>query len=456
MSNNLYMDIEEKLWKIIDGWRANGVTISDAVRSVLYLLTLKKIFKESMSNVAEKDSQIVINHLSPIFYEAKEKDYTDLVTKSGELIEKRYGLQPGFFGSFFANVSNFESWKTTLNASIQKIKEIPDDEDAILSAVLTLIMTRGLQPETYRTAPLISNTSLAEVLNVVLNVQNGDSFMDGTIGCGISALRCVKGTDASIDGMDINVSVLQIATLYMILSGRKKFELKVGDFTLAKSTKKYDKIAMDIPFAIKTGEYIGEQIAISNKWLDGAQGRDLDILLVGKALEVLNENGRAAIVVPNSFLSRSGKASRILREKILEKRMLKAVINLPALHFETGARSSVLLLEKNDDKILFIDIDSIQMPSFQRNRREVRVLTPEGRDMLINLLETKEEIKSISAFVDVQQVKEKQFDFSPVRYVAIKEGLSFRDMQTLNNELKLLYAELEEIEKENSKIKLFN
>ena len=46
-----------------------------------------------------------------------------------------------------------------------------------------------------------------------------------------------QGVAKLIDGMDINVSVLQIATLYMILSGRKKFELKVGDFTLAKSTK---------------------------------------------------------------------------------------------------------------------------------------------------------------------------------------------------------------------------
>ena len=136
--------------------------------------------------------------------------------------------------------------------------------------------------------------------------------------------------------------------------------------------------------------------------------------------------------------------------------MLKAVISLPAVHSEPSVRSSILLLEKNDDKIQFIDMDSIQMPSFQKNRREVRSLTPDGKKKLLYLLETGEQIKGISALVEVQKVKENEFDFSPIKYVAVKEKLVFRDIQTINNDLKVLRKELEEIESENGKMKLFN
>ncbi len=455
LSNNMYVDMEEKIWKIIDGWRTKGITISDSLRSVLYLLTLKKMFKESIGNVSEEDSQTIIKYLSPMFLGAEVEDYNELLVNSGKLIEERYGLQAGFFSNFFADMSNLEPWKETLNVSIKKIMDMPDAEEDVISDVIKKIMLKVFLPE-FRMASVISSSSVAELLKVIVNVQDGDKFCDGTVGCGISAVECVRGTDASIQGMDSKIFVLQIAALYMILSGIKKFKLKVGDFTLEPSMRKYSKIAMDIPFAAKTGDYIGEQLAICDKWLNGAQGKDLDVLIVAKALDVLEEEGRAALTVPNSFLSRSGKASKILREKIIEKNMLKAVISLPAVHSEPSVRSSILLLEKNDDKIQFIDMDSIQMPSFQKNRREVRSLTPDGKKKLLYLLETGEQIKGISALVEVQKVKENEFDFSPIKYVAVKEKLVFRDIQTINNDLKVLREELEEIESENSKMKLFN
>lgn len=456
MSNNLYVDIEEKIWKIIDVWRASGMTISDSIRSIIYFLTLKKMIKEPVDDTVAKDFQTILN-LHGCMYAFKEgTDENLLFVESPRLIEKKYHLQIGFLGDFFTGVYNLNSWKATLNASLKNIMEIPNVEDEVMSAVITLIMFKGFSMEGYRTAPEVTSSSLSEILKVVLDVQNGDRFFDGTIGCGISALRCVRGTDASIQGMDLNVSSLQIAALYTILSGRKKFEFKAGDFTLEQSKEKYDKIAMDIPFAARTGDYIGEQIIIRDKWLGGAQGRDLDVLMAGKVLEVLEENGRAAIVVPNGFLFRMGKANKNIRETILEKKMLRAVISLPALHFDTFVKSSVLLLEKNDDKVLLINMASEEGGFFQKQRREIPMLTPEGSAKLIDILENEVEVEGVSALVDEQQLRENEFDFSPTRYVSIKENISFRDMRTINNDLKLLYEELKEIEEENSKMRLFN
>lgn len=447
--------IEEKIWKIIEDWRAYGVSLADSASSVLYLLTLKKLFKDAISNVTEKDSQMIIQHLYPVFFSAEEVDYKVFLVHSSNLIEMKYDIQEGFFGNFIAGMRNFESWESALCMAIKNIMLLPDVEVGVMADAIEQIMFKAFQPG-YRMAPMITSASLAEIMKITLNVENGDRFFDGTIGCGLSALRCIKDTDASIQGMDLNFTMLQITILYTILSGRENFKFKKGDFTLEQSTEKYNKIAMDIPFAVKTGDYIGEQIVIRDKWLGGAQGRDLDVLMVGKILEVLEENGRAAIVVPNSFLFRSGNANRNLRETILEKKLLKAVINLPPLHFETGARSSILLLEHNEDKVLFIDMDSNEMEFFQKQRREVPVLIEEGKNRLIDLLATGEEIAGVSSLVDEKQLRESQFDFSPSRYVSIKEELILREMQDINDDLKSLYEALKEIEEENSKLKLFN
>lgn len=448
-------NIEEKIWKIIEEWRANGVSLADSASSVLYLLTIKKLFKDAISNVDERDSQIIIKELSPALLFSEEVDYKEFLVHSSNLLEMKYGIQEGFFGNFIAGMRSFELWQSTLYKTIKNIMAMPDADVEVLADAVEQIMFKAFQPG-YRMAPMITSSSLADILKIALNVENDDKFLDGTIGCGLSAIRCVKDTNASIQGMDLNFNVLQITILYTILSGREKFEFKNGDFTLEQSKEKFNKIAMDIPFAVKTGDYIGEQITIRDKWLGGAQGRDLDVLMVGKVLEVLEENGRATIVVPNSFLFRSGNANRNLRENILEKKMLRAVINLPPLHFETGARSSILLLEKNLGKVLFLDTDSDAMDFFQRQRREVPMLTEDGKCKLIHLLTTGEEIKGVSALVDEQQLRENQFDFSTSRYVSIKEELVFRDMQTINSDLKLLHGELQKIEKENGKMKLFN
>lgn len=456
MDSNTYANIEENISNIIDIWRAKGVAVSDCIRSVLYLLTLKRILKELSDNVGEEDAQTIIKLQRCLYAFQEDIDGTFLFDESGRLIEKRYHLQHGLFRDFFANVSNLESWKSTLNVTNRKIVDITDGEDEVMSAIIAGIMLKGFPTDGYRSMPVVTSPALAQLLKVALDVEDGDRFCDGTIGCGISAKICIGDKDVSIQGMDSNASVLQIAVLYMILSGRKEFGMKVGDFTLEQSREKYDKIAMDIPTSAKTGDYIGEQVAIANRWLNGIQGKELDILLVAKVLDVLEEDGRAAIVLPNAFLSRTGKASKILKENILDRKMLRAVISLPMSYSKTGIKCSILLLEKNVDEILMIDMDSPRMPYYQKHRGQTPMFYKAGRLVMESILKDGKEIEGVSALVDAQQLIDNQLDFSPSRYLLEEDTLVLRDIKTINRELQFLDERLKEIDEENRKMKLFN
>ena len=74
-------------------------------------------------------------------------------------------------------------------------------------------------------------------------------------------------------------------------------------------------------------------------------------------IESLLPEGTAGVVVPHGVLFRGGAEGRI-REKLIEKNMVHAVIGLPAnLFFGTGIPAALLIFHKNKKKknILFVD-----------------------------------------------------------------------------------------------------
>ncbi len=455
MSVQVFFEIERKICKIVDTWRASGVSPEDALRITMYLLALKKVLRESDDSTWEETQTRMA--IKDCMYDYQVGVDVNLIfDESRKLIEKKYHLQSGFFQNFFDNVKKIPELENALTTIFQVLRDIPYVEDKKMSAFVASIISNKYKEGGYINAHVISNQHLAHMLQSILDVQNGDRFCDGTIGYGISAIKCIENTDASLSGMDINFTVLQMATLFAIISGRKNFEMKAGDFTLEETNRKYNKIAMEIPFALKTGEYFGEQIAISDRWLGGYQGKELDVLIVGKILDVLEENGRAAIVVPNSFLVKNGKANKAIREMILEKKLLKAVIGISALFSRTSSKSSILLIEKNDDKILFINVDRQNIPTEKIPKCTHEVFAYMASDIVSDILKERKEEKGISALVDAQQLKENKFDFSPSRYTSIKKEVVFRDIQTINNELGQLYDEFKAIQEENRKFRMFN
>jgi len=455
MDNKTYIEIEERVWKIFDTWRMAGITPYEAVRNILYVLTLKRMLDERIMLETEDVQKIM--DLQRCFYVFREGHDEDILfNESGRLIETRYGLPQGLFSKFFVDSNVGAGWKEAFQNSLKRIGELVIVEDEIYSSLAEKLIVKGIQMQGYKAGEFLSSNPVAELLKMILEVEDNDKFCDGTIGSGISAVRCVEGTEASIWGMDINIATLQVTAMYLIISGKRNFELNIGDFTLEKAIQKFDKIAMEIPFRVRIGEPVGEQLRLAKKWMEVEQCRELDALFIARILEILKDDGRAVVVVPNSLLFRISKAERNFREKLIEIGMLKAVISLPPVHYGAGIKSSIIVLEKTEEEILFIDLDSENGDFFQRQRRDVPVLTAYGKEKLKEIIKEKTEIIGISRKVSKDEICAKEYDLSPTIYLPVDEEINYMGIEEINNELKCLYEELNQIEELNRKMKLFN
>lgn len=111
----------------------------------------------------------------------------------------------------------------------------------------------------------------------------------------------------------------------------------------------------DIVFAIPP---FGQRVSKEDYSIDfPIQSNNSENLYIQKALNSLNDTGKAAIIVPDGFLSTNKPDTIKIKQKILSN--LVAVINFPIPLFIpiTGISTSLLILKKDNlnDKVLFIN-----------------------------------------------------------------------------------------------------
>lgn len=133
------------------------------------------------------------------------------------------------------------------------------------------------------------------------------------------------------------------------------------------------------------------------------QANRSEVLFVDYIAEHINPTtGRAGIIVPEGIIFQSGKAYKQLRQMLVDKRYLYAVVSLPAGIFQpySGVKTSVLLMDrtlaKKTDNILFVKIENDGFDlGAQRRAIEKNDLTA----ALIHLQEYKDALINNTAFV---------------------------------------------------------
>lgn len=76
-------------------------------------------------------------------------------------------------------------------------------------------------------------------------------------------------------------------------------------------------------------------------------------------LASLKENGKAAVVVPNGFLTFNSGIQKKIRKEIVDNNWLRGVVSMPSNIFATtGTSVSIIFIDKSrndEDEILLID-----------------------------------------------------------------------------------------------------
>ena len=154
--------------------------------------------------------------------------------------------------------------------------------------------------------------------------------------------------EASIHGTDVSRQMMRIAVMNLVLHGIRHANLKranvlseMSGLTEDDMNRRYAVILSNPPFA---GQIPGESIRRDLP----SKSRKSELLFLALMLRSLAPRGRCAVVVPEGALFGSTKAHKELREHLLRRYELQAIVSLPAGVFKpyAGVKTSALVLRR--------------------------------------------------------------------------------------------------------------
>lgn len=161
-------------------------------------------------------------------------------------------------------------------------------------------------------------------------------------------------------GFDFDSTMLRIGSMNMLMHGVENPDIRYRD-SLSESDSddaaRYSLILANPPF---TGSLDFD--SVSKDLLAMARTKKTELLFLALFLKLLKTGGRAAVIVPDGVLFGSQKAHKVLREEIVERQKLDAVVKLPAGVFKpyAGVSTAILFFTKTNsggtDEVWFHDV----------------------------------------------------------------------------------------------------
>lgn len=125
-------------------------------------------------------------------------------------------------------------------------------------------------------------------------------------------------------------------------------------------------------------------------------------------------NGIMAIILPHGVLFRGGEEGEI-RQKLIEKNNIDAVVGLPAnIFFGTGIPTTILILkkERHNSDVLFVDASR----GFEKDGNKNN-LRPSDIKRLTDTVVDRKEIDNYSRLVSIEEIEENGYNLNIPRYV---------------------------------------
>jgi type I restriction enzyme M protein len=226
---------------------------------------------------------------------------------------------------------------------------------------------------------------------------------------------------SSFYGYDFEPTMVRISLMNMVLHGIATPKIELVD-TLSKQfteENKYTVVLANPPFKGSI-----DKSDINNHLTVGTTKTEL--LFVERMMNLLQIGGKCGVIVPDGVLFGTSNAHKKLREILLEKCQLEAVISMPSGVFKpyAGVSTAVLVFIKGDktDKVWFYDMDADGYSlDDKRNFIDGKGDIP---DIICNFRKRYEsnplDRKGKCFFVPISEIKENGYDLSISKYKEIE------------------------------------
>lgn len=359
--------IVQRLWNYCNVLRDDGVSYGDYVEQLTYLVFLK---------MADEYTKPPFNRDSSI---PKAYDWQSLASKDGSDLEAQYrrtleelGKEKGMLGVIFRKSQN----RIQDPAKLKRLIELINSETwagmdiDIKGDIYEGLLQKNAEDIKSGAGQYFTPRPLIKAIVEVTRPEPGMKVCDPACGTGgfLLAAHDYLSDHYKLDidqkiflkystfkGKDIvdNVARLCAMNLFLHGIGGDESPIDVGDSLIADNGDRYDIVLTNPPFGKKSsftivnGDGKADKESQSYERLDfwaTTSNKQLNFLQHVKTL--LNQNGRAAIVVPDNVLFEGG-AGEIVRKKLLATCDVHTLLRLPTgLFYAQGVKANVLFFDK--------------------------------------------------------------------------------------------------------------
>lgn len=146
------------------------------------------------------------------------------------------------------------------------------------------------------------------------------------------------------------------------------------------------------------------------------------LLFIQHIISSLNDNGKAAVVVPTGFLTEGkGKETSIankIRMRLVDKGWLRAVVSMPSNIFATtGTNVSIIFIDKTNKSGEAVLIDASNLGTkIKEGKNQKTLLSKEEEQLIIDTVNDTTVVDSFSVVKTFDELKAGKYSFNPGGY----------------------------------------
>ncbi len=450
----LEQELKSKIRKLWDRFWSGGLTNPlTAIEQMSYLIFMKKLEDEDDKKVREADftgqkyESIFKGHEKCKWSNWTNLPAEDILNHVRDKVFKfmrELGDEDSLYSQYMKGANFSIPTASLLIEAVNIINDMhikeqnQDTQGDIYEYLLSELQTSGKNGQ-FRTP-----RHIIKMMVELANPQYGETILDPACGTGgflinayeyileqnkkenVSTLTAKQKEildEKSIYGFDIDETMTRIALMNLMMHGITKPNIdRINALSGAGEDKikedMYEVVLANPPFkgSINVSE-ISDRFRIKTK--------KTEILFLELMFHSMSPRGRCSVIVPDGVLFGNSKAHKAIREMILTKCRLDAVVSMPSGVFKpyAGVSTAVLFFTKGEPtkKVWFFDM---QNDGFSLDDK--RTETPDKNDIpeIIKIFRARKEEDNIDRkkkhfFVPIEEIKENDYDLSISKYKEI-------------------------------------
>lgn len=327
------------------------------------------------------------------------------------------------------------------------------DGDDILGDAYEYLMMKFSIESGKSKAQFYTPAEVSQIMSYLIGIDKAtdgkQTIYDPTCGSGSLLLKAHDtaltntGFDLAIYGQELADNTASLARMNMWLHNVTTSQINSGESTISKphftdknnsnSLRTFDYVVANPPFSTSNWRsgFVPEQDVFGRfEGYGMPPEKNGDYAFLLHIIASLKSNGSGAVILPHGVLFR-GNAESIIRKNLIEKRLIKAIVGLPAnLFYGTGIPACILVIDKKgsaERKHIFM-IDASK--GFDKNGNKNK-LRDRDTHKILDFYKNELEIPKYSRKVPIGEISNKANDYNLnlPRYIDTSEPADIQNIE---------------------------